>query len=252
MAHPLMPKATAVWLIDNTTLTFEQIANYCGLHALEIQALADGEVAPGMQGLDPVARGELTQEELDRCIADPTATLKMAKPDTPLPKARSKGARYTPVSKRGDRPNAIAWLLKNYPELTDAQISKLIGTTKPTINAIRDRTHWNTPNIKPQNPVGLGICSGTDLEKAIALARARAGKVHSPGAATAPDGVVQSSTDQPVATPPAMAPLPEPAAAPEPAAPADPFQPPADPFGTQAPAEPAPAGEPVKDPWATD
>lgn len=236
MAHPLMPKATAVWLIDNTMLTFDQIADFCGLHQLEIQALADGEVAPGMQGLDPIARGELTQEELDRCQADPTARLVMAKPDTPQPKARSKGARYTPVSKRGDRPNAIAWLLKNYPELADAQISKLIGTTKPTINAIRDRTHWNTTNIKPQNPVGLGLCSGDDLEKAIALARARAGKVHAPGAATAPDGVVQHdepapapASDHPVAMPPAPEPIPEP-----------------------APEAPAPAADPdlPKDPWA--
>jgi len=245
MAHPLMPKATAVWLIDNTTLTFEQIAEYCGLHQLEIQALADGEVAPGMHGLDPVARGELTQEELDRCVADPSARLVMAKPDTPMPKARSKGARYTPVSKRGDRPNAIAWLLKNYPELTDAQISKLIGTTKPTINAIRERSHWNTPNIKPQNPVGLGLCSGADLEKVIAVARARAGKVHSPGAATAPDGVLApSDTTPPVAMPPAPEPLPEPAPAPDVAPDAESV------FG-EAPSAPEPEEAP-KDPWASE
>jgi len=190
MAHPLMPKATAVWLIDNTTLTFEQIAQFCGLHALEVQALADGEVAPGMQGLDPITRGELTMDEIQRCQDDPVAKLKMNKTATKERKANTKGARYTPVSKRGDRPNAIAWLLKNYSELSDAQVSKLIGTTKPTINAIRDRSHWNTPNIKPQNPVGLGLCSGPDLEKIIAVARARAGKVHSPGAATAPDGML--------------------------------------------------------------
>lgn len=225
MAHPLMPKATAVWLVDNTVLTFEQIAAFCGLHDLEVQALADGEVAPGMQGLDPIARGELTQEELDRCQADPAARLVMAVPDVPQPKARAKGARYTPVSKRGDRPNAIAWLLKNYPELSDAQISKLIGTTKPTINAIRDRSHWNTPNIKPQNPVGLGLCSGADLEKVIAVARARAGKVHAPGAATAPDGFVPPPEAAPTAPaaslPPAMEPT-APAMAPaEPAADAD-------------------------------
>ena len=189
MAHPLMPKATAVWLIDNTVLTFEQIAEFCGLHALEVQALADGEVAPGMQGLDPITRGELTMDEIQRCQEDQAAKLKMNKAITKERKANTKGARYTPVSKRGDRPNAIAWLLKNYSELSDAQVSKLIGTTKPTINAIRDRSHWNTPNIKPQNPVGLGLCSGSDLEKIIAAARARAGKVHSPGAATAPDGI---------------------------------------------------------------
>ena len=192
MAYPLMPKATAVWLIDNTALTFEQIAKFCGLHDLEIQALADGEVAPGMQGLDPITRGEVTMDEIERCQKDPAAKLEMAKVVTPERKPRNKGARYTPVSKRGDRPNAIAWMLKNYPELSDAQISKLIGTTKPTINAIRERSHWNTPNIKPQNPVGLGLCSGSDLEKIIAVARARAGKVHAPGAATAPDGLLPS------------------------------------------------------------
>ncbi|MAH84656.1 MAG: hypothetical protein CBB68_10025 [Rhodospirillaceae bacterium TMED8] len=189
MALPLMPKATALWLIDNSTLTFDQIGVFCGLHQLEIQALADGEVAPGMHSLDPIARGELTKEELIRCQGDPSATMMMVKPDRPVANSRSKGARYTPVSKRGDRPNAIAWLLKNYSELADAQISKLVGTTKPTINAIRDRSHWNTTNIKPQNPVGLGICSGDDLEKAISIARARAGKLDSPGAAIAPDGV---------------------------------------------------------------
>ena len=190
MAHPLMPKATAVWLIDNTVLTFEQIAEFCGLHDLEIQALADGDVAPGMQGLDPVTRGEVTMDEIERCQSNPSAKLEMAKVINQGRKPRPKGARYTPVSKRGDRPNAIAWLLKNYPELTHAQISKLIGTTKPTINAIRDRSHWNTPNIKPQNPVGLGLCSGTDLEKIISVARVRAGKEDFPGAATAPDGVL--------------------------------------------------------------
>lgn len=196
MAHPLMPKATAVWLVDNTALTFDQIADFCGLHPLEVQAIADAEVAVGMQGLDPVVNGELTQEEIDRCTADPKAQLQPAKPAVVIPKARPKGARYTPVSKRQDRPDAIAWLLKNYPELSDAQISKLIGTTKPTINAIRDRTHWNTTNIKPQNPVGLELCKEDDLERAIALARARTHTVHAPApsdarpAALPPDQVV--------------------------------------------------------------
>ena len=176
MAHPLMPKATAVWLVENTALTFEQISAFCSLHELEVQAIADGEVATGMQGLDPIAGGELTQEELDRCAADPNARLEMANPKIPLPKARTKGARYTPLSKRQDRPDAIAWLVRNHPEFTDSQISKLIGTTKPTINAIRERSHWNMPNIKPQNPVNLGLCSSDDLEKVVALARARAGK----------------------------------------------------------------------------
>lgn len=174
MPHPLMPKATAVWLVEHTALSFEQIADYCGLHQLEVQAIADGEVAAGMQGLDPITAGELTQEEIDRCLGDPAARMKMAKPNIPQPKARAKGARYTPVSKRQDRPDAIAWLLRNHPELADAQISKLIGTTKPTINAIRERTHWNMTNIKPQNPVGLGLCSAPDLDKAVAVARKRA------------------------------------------------------------------------------
>ncbi len=174
MPHPLMPKATAVWLVENTALAFDQIADFCGLHHLEVQAIADGEVAAGMQGLDPITAGELTQDEITRCLTDPKARLKMAKPNIPQPKARAKGARYTPVSKRQDRPDAIAWLLRNHPELADAQISKLIGTTKPTIGAIRERSHWNMPNIKPQNPVGLGLCSATDLDRAVNLARTRA------------------------------------------------------------------------------
>jgi hypothetical protein len=190
MAHPLMPKATAVWLIDNTALTFEQISDFCRLHVLEVRAIADGDVAPGMQGLNPISRGEITHEEITRGEADPTTILSPAVRNMPITKSRSKGARYTPISKRQDRPDAIAWLLRNYTELSDAQISKLIGTTKPTISAIRDRSHWNTPNIKPQNPVGLGLCSGDDLEKFVSLARTRAGKVHSPGAAIAPDGMV--------------------------------------------------------------
>jgi len=174
MPHPLMPKATAVWLVENTALSFDQIADFCGLHPLEVQAIADGEVATGMQGLDPLTAGELSQEEIDRCAGDPNSRLKMLKPTIPQPKARAKGARYTPVSKRQDRPDAVAWLLRNHPELADAQISKLIGTTKPTINAIRQRTHWNMTNIKPQNPVGLGLCSATDLDKAVTVARTRA------------------------------------------------------------------------------
>ncbi|MGF1640462.1 MAG: DUF1013 domain-containing protein [Rhodospirillales bacterium] len=178
MLRPLMPKATAVWLVENTALTFEQIAEFCGLHALEVQAIADGEVAIGMQGIDPVAAGDLTQDEINRCSADPDAKLRPAERRIPIPEARPKGSRYTPVAKRGDRPDAIAWLLKNYPELTDAQVSKLVGTTKPTIDKVRDRTHWNSPNIKPRNPVSLGLCSEADLQKEVDLARARVGTVH--------------------------------------------------------------------------
>ena len=174
MTMPLMPKATAVWLVENSSLTFDQIADFCGLHSLEIQAIADDEVAIGMQGMDPIASGELTQEELNRCAANSRAKLKLAKPTNPVPKARSKGARYTPVSKRQDRPDAVAWLLKNYTELSDGQISKLLGTTKNTINTIRDRSHWNMPNIKPQNPVSMGLCTNEEFERVIKVARRRA------------------------------------------------------------------------------
>ena len=180
MALPLMPKATAVWLVENTALTFEQIAEFCGMHELEIQAIADGEVAIGITGLDPLANGQLTQAELDRCQADPDARLKLQKGENPIPQGRQKGARYTPVSKRHDRPDGIAWLLKNHPELSDAQICKLLGTTKPTIQAIRDRSHWNAPNIKARNPVILGLCTEADLEKAIIIARGRAGHARQP------------------------------------------------------------------------
>lgn len=171
MALPLMPKATAVWLVENTALTFEQIADFCGMHSLEVQAIADGEVAAGIVGLDPVANGQLSRQEIERCEQDPDARLRLN--EAALPRTKQKGARYTPVAKRHDRPDAIAWLLKHHPELSDAQISKLIGTTKPTINAVRDRTHWNATNIKPRNPVTLGLCSEADLEKMVALAQAR-------------------------------------------------------------------------------
>lgn len=175
MAQPLMPKATAVWLIENTTLSFEQIAEFCGLHALEVQAIADGEVASGMVGLDPVANGQVAKEEITRCEADPDAKLKMLHQTLPAPAVRTKGPRYTPVTKRGDKPDGIAWLLKTHPELSDAQISRLIGTTKPTIAAIRDRTHWNSPNIKPRHPAQLGLCSQRELDEAIGQAQARGG-----------------------------------------------------------------------------
>jgi uncharacterized protein len=167
MAVPLMPKATAVWLVENTALTFEQIAEFCGLHPLEVQAIADGEVANQMQGLDPVANGQTTAEEIARCQADPQARLKLAPQALPPQLVKHKGPRYTPIAKRQDKPDAIAYLLRNHPELSDAQISKLVGTTKPTIAAVRDRTHWNTPNIKPRHPVGLGLCTLEEMERAI-------------------------------------------------------------------------------------
>ena len=173
MAAPLMPKATAVWLVENTSLTFEQIADFCELHPLEIQAIADGEVANQMQGLDPVANGQTTADEIERCQADPEARLKLSPQALPPQLVKHKGPRYTPVAKRQDKPDAIAFLLKSHPELSDSQISKLIGTTKPTIAAVRDRTHWNSPNIKPRHPVGLGLCTLDELEQATSRSRAR-------------------------------------------------------------------------------
>jgi hypothetical protein len=178
MATPtlLMPKATAVWLVENTTLTFEQIGAFCNLHPLEVQGIADGEVAIGIVGLDPTGNGQLTKEEIERCEKDGAERLKMAKVAIPLPLTRSKGPRYTPVSKRQDKPDAVAWLVRHHPELTDAQISRLIGTTKQTIAAVRDRTHWNSPNLRPRDPVLLGLCTQTDLNNAILKARKAAGK----------------------------------------------------------------------------
>ncbi|HEY3908638.1 MAG TPA: cell cycle transcriptional regulator TrcR [Stellaceae bacterium] len=173
MSAPLMPKATAVWLVENTSLTFEQIADFCALHPLEIQAIADGEVANQMQGLDPVANGQTTAAEIARCQADPEARLALSPQAMPPQAIRHKGPRYTPIAKRQDKPDAIAFLLKSHPELSDAQISKLIGTTKPTIAAVRDRTHWNSPNIKPRHPVGAGLCTLDELEEAVRRARAR-------------------------------------------------------------------------------
>jgi len=173
MAAPLMPKATAVWLVENTSLTFDQIADFCELHPLEIQAIADGDVANQMQGLDPVANGQTTAEEIERCQADPEARLKLSPKALPPQLVKHKGPRYTPISKRQDKPDAIAFLLRSHPELTEAQISKLIGTTKPTIAAVRDRTHWNSPNIKARHPVELGLCTFAELERALSHARAR-------------------------------------------------------------------------------
>jgi uncharacterized protein len=167
MALPLMPKATAVWLVENTSLSFEQIAEFCGMHALEVQGIADGEVAVGIVGLDPIANGQLTREDITRAEGDKSARLTLAQSDLPELTARGKGANYTPVSKRQDRPHAIAWLLRHHPELTDAQIRHLVGTTNSTIQKIRDRTHPDTPNLKPRDPVALGLCSQAQLDEAI-------------------------------------------------------------------------------------
>jgi len=172
MTLPLMPKATAVWLIEKTALTFTQIADFCGMHPLEVQAIADGEVAQGIVGYDPVANSQVTTAEISRCEKDPEARLKLSATSLPGPK-RQRGARYTPVAKRNDRPDAIAFVLRNFPQLSEAQVGKLLGTTKDTIQKVRDRTHWNSANIKPRDPVILGLCSQTDLNAAVAAANER-------------------------------------------------------------------------------
>lgn len=176
MALPLMPKATAVWLIDNTTLDFKQIAAFTGLHELEVNGIADGEVAIGVKGFDPVANKQLTNEEIKRCEANPKAKLELMFNPASEGELKRKGPRYTPLSKRQDRPAAIAWLVKFHPELTDGQISKLVGTTKPTIMAIRERTHWNIANIQPIDPVALGMCRQIELDTVVAKAAAKAAK----------------------------------------------------------------------------
>lgn len=187
MTQPLMPKATAVWLIDKTSLTFEQVADFVGMHPLEVQAIADGEVAQGIIGYDPVLNGQLTREEIARCEADSALRLQIQASTLPAPKARGKGARYTPVSKRNDRPDGIAWLIRNYPQLTDATIGKLLGTTKDTIAKVRDRTHWNSANIKARDPVILGLCTQSDLNAALIAAGERPGAVPLPMADAAED-----------------------------------------------------------------
>lgn len=164
---PIMPKATAVWLVENTTLTFKQIADFCGMHELEVKGIADGEVAQGISGINPMISGQLTKEELEKASADPKLPLHLASSvfDSLVSSKKKKGAKYTPVARRHDKPDAIYWLLKNCPNIQDAQITKLIGTTKSTIATIRDRSHWNMKNIRSRDPVLLGICSQSDLDK---------------------------------------------------------------------------------------
>jgi hypothetical protein len=170
----LMPKATAVWLVDNTALSFDQIAQFCKMHPLEIKAIADGEASQGIKGLDPLQTGQLTREEIAKAEADPNHKLKLAEPKVRVPETKRKGPRYTPVSKRQDRPNAILWLVRNHPELKDAQISRLVGTTKSTIEQIRNRTHWNSANLVPMDPVTLGLCTQIDLD--LEIERSNKGK----------------------------------------------------------------------------
>jgi len=169
-----MPKATAVWLVDNTSLTFEQIADFCGLHPLEVKGIADEDVAKGIKGQDPVSSGQLTREMIEEAEKDPKKRLKMAAPKHKMPAVKQKKApRYTPVSKRQDKPDAVYWLLRNHPEFADADIIKLIGTTKATIQKIRERSHWNATNIKAVDPVTLGLCSQLELDLAVARASAK-------------------------------------------------------------------------------
>ena len=165
MEYPLMRKATAVWLLDNTTLTFRQIASFCGLHELEVSGIADGEVASGIRGIDPIINSQLTAEEIKRCEADEQLDLHLFKNPAAVGEKKSRGPKYTPLSKRQDKPAAIAWLVKFHPEITDGQISRLIGTTKNTIKAIRERTHWNINNLTPTDPVILGLCKQIELQK---------------------------------------------------------------------------------------
>ena len=175
---PLMPKATAVWLIENTSLTFEQIADFCGIHPLEVKGIADEDVAKGIKGIDPIATGQLTHEQIERAEKDPEIKLAMAPPKYRMPHVKAKKTpRYTPVSKRQDKPDAIYWLLRNHAELTDADIMKLIGTTKATIAKIRERGHWNSQNIKAVDPVTLGLCSQIELDFIVARAANRKPRV---------------------------------------------------------------------------
>ncbi|MEL6885889.1 MAG: DUF1013 domain-containing protein [Pseudomonadota bacterium] len=182
MAKPIMAKATAVWLVDNTTISFKQIADFTEMHELEVQGIADGDVAAGVKGFDPIANNQLTQEEIDAAEKDPLHKLQLKFNAAAVGEEKRRGPRYTPLSKRQDRPAAIYWLVKFHPELTDGQISKLVGTTKPTIQSIRDRTHWNISNIQPVDPVALGLTKQSELDAAVqkaAAKKAAAGEVMS-------------------------------------------------------------------------
>ena len=191
MAAPLMPKATAVWLVENTALSFDQVADFCKLHPLEVKAIADGDAAQGIKGLDPVLTGQLTREQISNAEANHDIHLHMSDPKVRLPEAKKKkGPRYTPVSRRQDRPNAILWLVRNHPELKDAQIMRLVGTTKSTIAGIRERTHWNSAQLQPLDPVTLGLCTQIDLDFEVGRAakekpvRVEAGPTLLPASAT--------------------------------------------------------------------
>ena len=201
MTQILMPKATAVWLIDNTSLSFKQISDFCGLHPLEVEGIADGDVASGIRGADPISNGQVSREEIERAEKDSDYTMKpnvFETADSLAPKTKKtgrKGPRYTPLSRRQDRPDAIAWIVRNHPEVSDAQISKLVGTTKPTIKSIRDRTHWKMATITPTDPVSLGLCSQIDLDAVVKVAAEKEAKRREK------EGVDDSPTIAPVAEP---------------------------------------------------
>jgi hypothetical protein len=189
MTEILMPKATAVWLVDNSSLTFEQIADFCNLHPLEVKGIADGEVARDIRGADPISNGQLTREELDRAQADPTYRMAAQKSrHAEMVKPTRKGPRYTPVSRRQDRPDAIAWFVRNHPEVTDAQISKALGTTKATIDQVRNRTHWNAANVKPVDPVSLGLISQLELDDLVKRAAEKKARDDARRKVAQPDG----------------------------------------------------------------
>ena len=189
----LMPKATAVWLVDNTALTFEQIGALCHLHTLEVKSIADGDSAQGIKGLDPIQTGQLGRDQIKEVEADPDKRLTLLEPKVVVPELKKKGPRYTPVSRRQDRPNAILWLVRSHPELRDAQIIRLVGTTKSTITAIRDRTHWNSANLQPLDPVTLGICSQIDLDFEVSKAAKYLPQVEE---TAAEDGLLPASETQ--------------------------------------------------------
>jgi hypothetical protein len=174
MTLPLMPKATAVWLIENTALSFKQIGDFCGMHELEIQSIADGDVAIGVVGHDPVISGQLSKEEIARCEKDGNLRLKISVDIEKLVKQKKKGGKYTPVARRQDKPDAISWILRNHPEISDNRIIKLIGTTKNTINSVRSKEHWNSTNIRPRDPVILGLCTQVELNKAVEDSKTKA------------------------------------------------------------------------------
>lgn len=176
MAKPIMAKATAVWLVDNTTITFKQVADFCELHELEVQGIADGDVATGVKGFDPISNNQLTRDEIEAAEKDPKHKLKLKFYAAAVGEEKRRGPRYTPLSKRQDRPASILWLVKFHPELADAQISKLVGTTKPTIKALRERTHWNIANITPIDPVALGLCKQVELDAAVQKANLKKAK----------------------------------------------------------------------------